>query len=452
MQRISFTPDREILLFDKVCRIESVSDQEIVLVRSSGARSTYSLKTLLDHSYAGNLKSCAQTRPRSGASTGPKPRRTCAMLVDFSAKQQEAASKRWQLLRAIGDDVPIRRGDVQLEAFVADAAKALGLPRAPSLPALIRWRRTLSRGGHDPQSLAPRYDRRGGKGKLRFDAEVKRELDAVIENFYLTPEGASAKSAYDTFEARLFEKNRWRAASDQLKLPSYSTFLRRIGQYDAYEITAARDGARAASIKFRHSGLNTELHGFNECWEVDHSQMDILIIDPHSAQVFARPWLTVMIEHCTRAIMGFHIGMGGGSTQSVLSCLRHAIRPKSYLKEQFPEVQGEWPCFGLPLIIKCDNGPEFHSHTLKAVGNELGIEFVFCPTKMPWFKARVERFFGTLTRGMVQKLPGATGHTPKARKDVGDANLPVTDLQLLLRQLHIWIVDDYMISSHRGIK
>ena len=159
-----------------------------------------------------------------------------------------------------------------------------------------------------------------------------------------------------------------------------------------------------------------------------------------------------MIEHRTRAIMGFHIGVGGASTQSVLSCLTHAIRPKTYLKEKYPEVQGEWPCFGMPLLIKCDNGSEFHSHTFKAVGDELGIEFVFCPTKKPWFKARIERFFGTLTRGLLQTLPGATGHNTKARKDVGNANLPVIDLELLLRLLHIWIIDDYMASDHRGLQ
>lgn len=452
MQRISFTPDREVKLFDKVCRVESVSDQEVVLVRPSGARSTYSLHTLLAHSYAGNLKSCPQTKARRAGEVMLKPRRSGALLLDLSAKQREAARLRWRLLQSIGDDVPIRRGDKQLEAFVEEAAKDLGMPRAPSLPALIRWRRELSRGGHSPQSLAPRYDRRGGKGQLRFDAEVKRELDAVIENFYLTPDGESAKAAYDIFEARLLEQNRWRAAADQLKIPSYSTFLRRIYQYDAYDITAAREGARAAGIKYRHSSLNSELHGFNECWEVDHAKMDILIVDPRSSQVVARPWLTVMIEHRTRSIMGFHISMGGGSTQSVLSCLRHSIRPKTYLKELSPEVQGEWPCFGMPLVVKCDNGPEFHSHTLKAVGEELGIEFIFCPTKKPWFKARVERFFGTLTRGLLQRLPGATGHTTKARKDVGDANLPVIDLQLLMRLLHVWIVDEYMVANHRGIK
>ena len=239
MQRISFTPDREILLFGKPHRVESVTDKEVVLRRPSGASSTYTLQTLLAHSYSGNLKSMPQTKAR-GASDTPRPRRSSKLLIDLSAKQQDAARRRWQLLRAIGDDVPIKRGDERLEAFVAESAKALGFVHPPSLAAVIRWRRDLRRGGNDPQSLAPRFHRRGGKGKLRFEPAVTREMDAVIENFYLTPESASAKAAHETLVALLMEKNRWLGAHEQLKIPSYATFQRRIRQYDAYDIVAAR--------------------------------------------------------------------------------------------------------------------------------------------------------------------------------------------------------------------
>lgn len=452
MRRISFTPNQQVRLFGKVCTVESIVNDQVTLRSDTGARRCLSFHTLLQHHSAGNLK--ATGKPAKFANQPrPEQRRTGALLADLSTQCGEATKRRNQLLKAIGDDVSLRGKDAGLISFVEEAARLAGFSSTPSFKTLREWRHRLQMAGGDPMGLAPRFDRRGGRGKQRFSPEVLTEMDTVIDNFYLTPTALSALDVHTTLVARLHEKNQWRGRSEQLAIPSYWTFRRRIQSREAYEVMAARHGERTAQLTFRNKGVNIEAYRFNECWEVDHTMMDVIVVDPVTKEIIARPWITVMIEFTTRAVMGFHIGLGAASAQSVLSCLKHAIRPKLYLKEKYPDVQGEWPCFGLPLLIKCDNGREFHArNTLDAAGNELGIGFRYCPVKKPWFKARIERFFGTLNTGLLNQLPGATGNSPKNRKDVGPAHLPVLDLEMLKRLVHIWIVDVYMTSSHRGIK
>ncbi len=68
-----------------------------------------------------------------------------------------------------------------------------------------------------------------------------------------------------------------------------------------------------------------------------------------------------------------------------MESLRHAILPKSYLKERFPRVTGIWPCFGLPrmaelfinnraLAVCYEGGWSFPTYTRIRLGAEFGLE------------------------------------------------------------------------------
>jgi len=48
-----------------------------------------------------------------------------------------------------------------------------------------------------------------------------------------------------------------------------------------------------------------------------------------------------------------------------MEALRHAILPKTYLKDRYSRVQGEWPCCGLPEKPICDRGPDLTSKDLE---------------------------------------------------------------------------------------
>ncbi len=52
--------------------------------------------------------------------------------------------------------------------------------------------------------------------------------------------------------------------------------------------------------------------------------------------------------------------------------------------------------YGVPEFIRCDNGPEFGSWTLRLFLKKLGVKLVFIQPGSPWQNGFAERFIGTL--------------------------------------------------------
>jgi transposase InsO family protein len=451
MQLTSFTPSKRFKLFEKVVTVRSIIGADrVMLADEDGIERPWDIATLHTHYRSGNLKGMKSAKRET-------EERKVTVAIRLAADVSEAAKlqgyARQQYLGAIERErLSLRPHSKALCAVLEAVRQTLGQARAPSIPTLNRWLARVRAQGGDSAAVMPYFERRGGPGKQRMAPEVKQALNAVLDNFYLTTERYSIKLAYQVFEGELLEKNKWRPQGQQLEIPSYSTFLRCLRQRSGFEITAAREGAKHALSVFRPTSKNTEMYGLNECWEIDHTTLDLFVVDEMTGLVLGRPRLTVIIEHFSRAVMGFDVGFSGASSQAALDCLKHAILPKTYLRKEYPEVQGDWPCHGIPLVLKCDNGPEFHSHSLKQACFELGIDLQYCPVKEPRYKARIERFFRTFNESALTGLPGATGsHFYQRAKDYDPAADAVIDLHELRKRLHLWIVDFYMTRDHRGL-
>lgn len=255
--------------------------------------------------------------------------------------------------------------------------------------------------------------------------------------------------AYEEFRRRVIHEYALDDGFDEASLPSYSTFRRRVQDRGAYELYAARNGERAAGLAFRHSQPSVSRPGFNEVWEIDHTRLDLLIVDALNGLVSRRPRFTVILEACTRAVMGFDVDFTGDSSQAVLNTLCHAITPKTYVRDRYPDIKPDWPCHGVPLRLRCDNGKEFHSESVKTACEELGITLEYCPVRRPTSKGGVERFFRTMSEGFLRTLPGYAGPDLARRKHLEDVNLPVIDMETFMHMLHAWIIETYMHHSGR---
>jgi putative transposase len=449
MQLTSFSLNRQVLLFKVKYTIISVIDEKtFVLCDDAGRQRQLSINTLLEHYSQGNLRGVRQR----GDPETVQARVAIRIAGDIGEAARRIGQQRLAILRAIEHaGCTLQGNERRVKDVLEKVSKAQGLPRSPSISSIRRWQ-ARCRFEADATALAPHFERKGGPGRRRMSPAVGRILDRAIDDYYLTAAQPSTPVAHNRFVADLEKENASRPSSEQLRIPSYSTFLRQLRQRSGYEVIAARNGAQEAEERYRSTGANPERYAFNECWEIDHTTLDLFVIDQQTGLTLGRPRLTVIIEFATRAVMGFDLDFSGASSQAALNTLNHAILPKNYLKAKYPEIRGEWPCFGLPSILKCDNGAEFHSASFTSACFDLGIELQYCPVKQPWFKARVERFFRTLTEDALRGLPGATGshfyNRPKAKDPAKDATI---SLNLLQRYLHTWIVDVYMSKRHGGL-
>jgi putative transposase len=450
MQLISFSPNQAILLFKQSYVVQGIENEKHITIRSDeGSTRTLEIETLFKHYLSGNLKANKAKSPKQG-NKNPIKRVTRKLVSDYSESAQQSGKTSLSYLRAIVSSGLSLKPGAALDEVLAEVSKELGHSKPPSIATLRRWQAKLYRNGGDPTAAMPLYVLRGGPGKSRMSRQVENEMNAVIDNVYLTTEKKSIRTAYEELIRRLAEPSVWECPEMKAPPPSYSTFRRTLMARNQYEVTAARFGARAAERIFRSTNITTENFTFNECWEMDHTVLDLMVVDPKTKMARGRPRITVAVEYTTGSLMGFDIDFSGTSSQAVLNCLKHAISPKNYVEERYPDVQGKWPCHGVPMVIKLDNGIEFHSKSVRDACYELGIEMQFCPVAQAWYKGRVERFFRTLNESLLSTLPGYAGPDLIARNEIEDANLPVIDLDTLQRILHIWIIDVYMNMPRGG--
>src|SRR5262249_9665731 len=146
-----------------------------------------------------------------------------------------------------------------------------------------------------------------------------------------------------------------------LRMPSRATIYRYKDAMDSYHLYASRYGKEAADVKFRTVMRGVLTERILQRVEIDHTPLDIFTIDTVTGLPFPRAWLTVAIDHYSRMPLGYYISFSPPSIDSVFQCLRHAIMPKAYIQDKYPDIENEWPAFGVMESLVCDNGKEFHS-------------------------------------------------------------------------------------------
>ena len=144
----------------------------------------------------------------------------------------------------------------------------------------------------------------------------------------------------------------------------------------------------------------------------DHHHLKVFVVDEETRSEPRRLWLTVLIDAFSRSVLGFVLLYEDPRIESIQQALQHAIWPKSGLKGF--GIEGEWPCHGIPLQLSLDNAWCHHSHSLEDLAREISmngrfnsIDLVFRKPYKARYGALIERFFGTLSARIQERLEGA---------------------------------------------
>ena len=389
-------------------------------------------------------------------------------------------------LSQLGDDDPIKGEIVRRSHYVKELVKAQPLPRSrqnvtmliqrvsrvigdpapPSWTTVNRWFRAYESAGRDVRALAPAVKARGNSnpktsGKVpaemdEEDYEKAREVSAIVERVirtrYLTRERPSVQSAYLTVVGRINEENRNRDALDRLPIPHVSSLYKVVAKLDPYESDSARYGKKYADERHRANELGPRPSRALERVECDHTKLDLMVVDTNTRLPLGRPWLTAIIDVHTKMILGIYLGFHRPGSLSATQCLLHAIRPKTYVKTEYPFIKHDWPTYGIPELIVVDNAKEFHGAHFRDACLQLGIEIDYSPPGQAWFRGAIERWFGTLNKSLLHELPGTTFSNIFEKKDYDPQKHAVISLEALLQIIHVWIIDMYHQRIHKGIR
>jgi len=326
-------------------------------------------------------------------------------------------------------------------------AKKIGDAQPPSFTSLYRWVGCAALQS-DFRALIPRYDRRGPKC-VRQPPRIVELFEEAAERAFGSSPQATVKRVREELFTLISRENSLRPKNQQYKIPGKSTCYRLFSQLDQYQVSVLREGKRIAMRKFKLSGKGAETSRIIERVEVDHTPIDLFLIDEKTQLPLGRPTLTMLLDHYSRMPIGYHLGFNAPSTEAVLAALRHAILPKKKRQSRIGlEIKGVWPCHGIPETLVVDNGLEFHSQAIEHLAFNLGMRIQYCPKKQPQFKGCIERYLKTINYSFTHLVPGTSFSKYYERGDYDPQEHAVLTLDEFQELLEKWLIDVYAKTVH----
>jgi putative transposase len=338
----------------------------------------------------------------------------------------------------------------ELRVRIKEIAKAINdQKKSPSPATITRWAQRYF-ATQCVMRLVPAHGLKGRNAVIT--GETEDVLMDVVNEIYLTVQRKPVSEVWFAFQNRIKEHNRSLPPSQQLAIPSRSSVYRYIDRLDPYLVDCARLGKRAANDKHRTAVNQMQIEHIHDRWEIDHTPLDVLLVDTDTGAVIGRPYLTVVLDRHSRMVMSFVIHIAAPNTETVLRAIDRAIRPKHAWLARYPKIIGHWPARGLPLRLVPDNAAEFHAGNLHLAFQDLGIELLYPKSRGPEKKGGMERFFKTLNTGLAHQLPGTTFSNPHDRGDYPSGKLACLTLPTLEELILKWVVDVYHQRPHRSLQ
>ncbi|MFC3149188.1 Mu transposase C-terminal domain-containing protein [Piscinibacterium candidicorallinum] len=274
----------------------------------------------------------------------------------------------------------------------AEFAQRWGV-RPPGVTTLARWMRDFEAGGRTLLSLVDCPRRR----VKRTNDKVRELATKILRKHYFSRERASIRDCFDRLQIALkTETSAGRMVPEESKI-SLSTLQRIVNETPLYVRLSKRHSETHARAMLRTTFTGQNFEYPAERYEIDHTPLDFLVLCDRTLIPLGRPVITVVIDSYSGYVVGFYVSFYGPSTTSVSGALRCAIFPKDGLVCSV-ELQNAWLSAGIPALLLCDNGLEFHAKLLGTWAGALGMDIQFARVRTPWTKARVERFFRDQSR------------------------------------------------------
>lgn len=301
---------------------------------------------------------------------------------------------------------------------------------------LYKWLRLFETTGK--VTVFVRRDRKD-KGKVLIPTETEQIVTDTINTSYLSKQ---KKSTTD-----VIQEIRGLCTMAGLTPPHDNTIRNRIKKLDAFKKTKAREGNKAARdayapLKGHFPGADFPL----SVVQVDHTPVDLILVDDIHRQPIGRPWLTLLIDVFSRMVLGFYISFDPPGNLALGLCLAHAFLPKEKWLAKMG-IETSWPCWGLPRTIHADNAKEFRGNMLRNACKEYGIDIEWRPVATPHYGAHIERLLGTLN-GEIHAVAGTTFSNPRQRGEYDSEAHAAMSLSEFEKWFTILCVEAYHQRPH----
>ncbi len=378
----------------------------------------------LENAETGRLTTCALSKLDPVVKASSRDR---VELGEVMNEAWESAKAKWDVV----NEVQSAGGGV---AAVDEAALGAGVDRAT----VYRWIKIFEKRG----LVSDLYrKRRTDSGVKRLKEEVETILNSVIVNYHLTEERRRVSATYKELE-RLCK------IANEVP-PSIETLKARIGEIEPAQAARARgDSKRVHKLRLNRGRINGADYPYGLI-QIDHTLVDIQLVDEVDRIPIGRPWITIAIDVFSRMLSGWYISFDPPGTLGTGMCLSNAFLHKQKWMSELG-VDYRYPCQGIPTIIHCDNAKEFRGNTLRHACDKYGSKLKFRNVKKPQHGAHIERLNGTLMRE-IHSLKGTTFSNSGEKGDYDSAK----NASMTLKEFELWfanlVLGDYHNRPHSGV-
>lgn len=262
---------------------------------------------LLDHYLGGKFKFVEVNTSSAPDGKAKRKENTVNQFNLLSEKLKNRAKNRRAYIQALMTELGATLTRGPAEEIIQKVWEELKWPeKPPHYVTVWRWLKRYLPAGNDIRSIVDQFNRCGNhEGRLPAKL-VDIMLDAV-DKIYLTEERGTIQDTLDYALTEVRRENCLRVASQQLQTPQFRQIKRLIDRVPAFDRYAARYGRQAAERHFRSVLKNTVTSFPLERVEIDHTLMDLFVVDEETMLPLGRPWLTLCIDFHTRCILGYDL-------------------------------------------------------------------------------------------------------------------------------------------------
>lgn len=303
---------------------------------------------------------------------------------------------------------------------------------------MYRWLRNYEAMG----SIAGLIKKKRGwtDGNTRLLPEQEAIIQRAITAFYLTNQRASLEQTYREIT---------RICRDEgVKTPSRKALRFRINKISEQEQMKKRGQKKLADARFKPTPSQyPETHYPLEVVQIDHTKVDLMLVDSEHRKPIGRPYLTLAIDVYSRMVTGYYLSLDAPSVISVAMCVARSILPKDKLLLEHNLTDVKWQVQGYPHKVHTDNGADFRSATFTKSCEIHGIDVEYRPVGKPHFGSHIERLMGTFMKE-IHGVQGTTFSNVKEKDTYDSEKLAVMTFDEFEQWLLTYITKVYHQRVH----